>query len=224
MSSISMLGLPVRFAAERDRPRGWLLRMWWRYAEVAYIVLGLRGVKAEIEFPSDWHERQQGWMRLGLGIITFAFAFPWPWLSKDDGQCSGHTFGFSFFGDGLHLHWGKQRGKRTDPFTIIRMPWAWRHVGHGDTSAEESHQYRYTLRSGEVQERVATIKAERWEWWRPWLPFRRVESSISIDFSDEVGERTGSWKGGVLGCSFTMLEGETPLTALRRMEAERKFT
>lgn len=47
---------------------------------------------------------------------------------------------------------------------------------------------------------------------------------IDIEFSDEVGERTGSWKGGVLGCGFDMLPGERPVDALRRMELERKFT
>jgi hypothetical protein len=39
----------------------------------------------------------------------------------------------------------------------------------------------------------------------------------------EVGERTGSYKGGTLGCSHKMLKGETPLQTLRRMEKERKF-
>ena len=55
------------------------------------------------------------------------------------------------------------------------------------------------------------------------MPFRRVSKYINIDFSDEVGERSGSWKGGRLGCSYNMQPGETPLQTLRRMEAERKF-
>ena len=38
------------------------------------------------------------------------------------------------------------------------------------------------------------------------------------------GERNGSWKGGVLGCGWDMLKGETPLDTLRRMERERRFT
>lgn len=45
----------LRFAFEREH-KGWLLRMWWNWAEVAYLLLALRGLKAEIEFPSDWHE------------------------------------------------------------------------------------------------------------------------------------------------------------------------
>lgn len=47
--------------------------------------------------------------------------------------------------------------------------------------------------------------------------------AIDVQFSDEVGERTGSWKGGTIGCGYNMLPGESPLDTLRRMEAERKF-
>lgn len=39
----------------------------------------------------------------------------------------------------------------------------------------------------------------------------------------EVGESTGGWKGGTLGCGYEMKPGETPLETLRRMECERKF-
>ena len=38
-----------------------------------------------------------------------------------------------------------------------------------------------------------------------------------------VGERVNSWKGGTVGCSYSMLKGETPEQTLRRMEKEREF-
>jgi len=216
-------GMILRMRAERDC-KSWLIRFFLtNLEEVAYIKLGLSGPEAQIEFPSDWHEHRMGWVRLGFGLFKFCFAFPWPWVVPDDGQCSGPTYGFSFFGSGLHVHWGKSHGKRGDPFTIIPMPWQWRHREHKILSEPESHSYVYTLRSGEVQRRTATIQAESRRFTRPWLPYSRTSYSIDITFSDEVGERSGSWKGGCIGCSYEMLEGETPLTALRRMEAERKF-
>lgn len=49
---------------------------------------------------------------------------------------------------------------------------------------------------------------------------RRV---IEIEFDGEVGERTGSWKGGTIGCSYKMQEDKTIEQCLRRMERERKF-
>lgn len=212
----------LRVRCERDR-RALLIRFLWKWTEFAYVLVGLRGLELTIEFPSDWHERRAGWLRIGLGVVKLAVSFPWPWVVPDEYQCSGPRFGFQFFDDGLHLSWGKSKGRRDDPFTIIGMPWRWRHQLHEVLGEPEAHPYLYVLRSGEVQQRVATIKPERRLWARPWLPARRESRYIDVEFNDEVGERTGSWKGGVLGCGFDMLPGEAPADALRRMEAERKF-
>jgi hypothetical protein len=89
-------------------------------------------------------------------------------------------------------------------------------------------EYKYTRRNGEVQVRTAKFYVGEREWrWRIFHPFaigpKKVHRSISVEFSDEVGERTGSWKGGCTGCGYDMLPGETPLDTLRRMEKERKF-
>lgn len=213
----------LRFAFEREH-KGWLLRMWWNWAEVAYLLIAIRGLKAEIEFPSDWHEHKQGWVRLGFGLFTLAFAFPWPWVVPDDYQCSGPRFGFCFFQDGLHLSWGKAHGKRDDPFKIIQMPWGWRHRKHEVLTEPQQFSYTYRLRSGEVQKRIATVKEERRLWTRPWLPYKRESRYIDISFDNEVGERSGSWKGGVMGCNYEMLPAENAHMTLRRMERERRFT
>jgi hypothetical protein len=78
-----------------------------------------------------------------------------------------------------------------------------------------------------VQKREATIKVEEREWrwhWFKWLPLtKKVRRTIAIDFNGEVGEGTGSWKGGTMGCGYELLPNETPLQCLRRMERERKF-
>jgi len=213
----------MRVCMERER-RGWLVRLFGKSGEVAYLALAPHGLCAEIEFPSDWHEQRRAWVRLGFGLFKLAFSFSWQRTVPDEYQCSGPTYGFTFFDDGLHLHWGKCKGKRDDPMTVIGMPWRWRHREHKVLSAPEEHPYRYTMRSGRVQERTATIKEEMRLWTRPWLPFRRLSRYIDITFSDEVGERSGSWKGGVIGCSYEMRPHETPLDALRRMERERVFS
>lgn len=87
--------------------------------------------------------------------------------------------------------------------------------------------YHYTLQSGEVQERLATVRADRMEWrwlWLRWSPWpRKVATYIDVTFDGEVGEGTGSWKGGCIGCGYDMLPGESMLQTLRRMEADRKF-
>lgn len=53
--------------------------------------------------------------------------------------------------------------------------------------------------------------------------FSKIRTDIDVEFDKEVGERTGSWKGGVLGCGWGLLPGETPYECLKRMERERLF-
>jgi len=89
------------------------------------------------------------------------------------------------------------------------------------------YPYTYKLRNGEIQERTATVHVERREWrwlWFMWCPWTAlVRKSIDVRFDDEVGERTGSWKGGCIGTGYTMKAGESAEECLRRMERERVF-
>ena len=212
----------MRLKIEKERS-GWLARVFGASGEVAWATLGLSGLQAEIEFPSDWHEQRRAWVRLGLGFGKISFSFPWSKVVPDEFQCSGPTYGFHFYEDLLWIRYGKDEGKRTDPRITLHMPWSWKHREHKVLSELEQHPYIYTLRSGEVQHRIATIKAEQRTWTRWWIPFRRVSRSIDVEFNAEVGERTGSWKGGCIGCGYEMKRGEPPLQALRRMEKERAF-
>jgi len=86
--------------------------------------------------------------------------------------------------------------------------------------------YRYVLKSGKIQNCIATIGVEEREWrwrWLPWLPIGKVTRAIDVTFSAEVGERSGSWKGGCIGCGYEILHDELPEECLRRMERDRKF-
>jgi hypothetical protein len=103
------------------------------------------------------------------------------------------------------------------------MPWHWKHREHRFLSEPETHPYTYQLRSGVVQDRKATINVETRRWTRFWFPAVRTSKTINVKFNDEVGERSGSWKGGTIGCGYEMLPSESALETLRRMERERKF-
>ncbi len=84
--------------------------------------------------------------------------------------------------------------------------------------------YTYILKDGRKQERKATICAGRRFWGYSWLPLPINSSTyIDVSFNDEVGEKSGSWKGGCIGSSYEMKPGETAIETLRRMEFERKF-
>ena len=92
---------------------------------------------------------------------------------------------------------------------------------------EEEHPYKYVCKDGTIQNRIATINVieREWRWkWFKWLKYTKfVRKVIDINFDKEVGERSGSWKGGCTGCSYDMLPNETPHQTLKRMEKERKF-
>ena len=96
----------------------------------------------------------------------------------------------------------------------------------------EDHLYRYTLKNDDVQEVMATIGVSEREWrwkWFKWLPWPVKKSlCVDVEFSHEVGERRGSWKGGTVGCSYPIKKGSAilkvrALEALREMEKKRKF-
>lgn len=184
---------------------------------------------------------------------SFRFQFIWPAIylkapmlirQRPGTEDWNASYGFSTFHNSIHLNW-RLRCK------IISMPWAWGSAvrwsifdGEGkkhpiiheygktegayeDGRHIEHHPFVYVLRSGEIQNRTATIWGEEMEWrwlWLQWLPWpRKIVRSIHIDFDDEIGERTGSWKGGVMGCSFDWRNGESMKSCLQRMQHEREF-
>jgi len=84
-------------------------------------------------------------------------------------------------------------------------------------------EYRYETIRGEVQHAIAQVTVERWTRRWKWTPFKHVDDSIWVNFSNEMGPERGSWKGGVTGCGWGMKRGETVVQCLRRMERERRF-
>lgn len=144
----------------------------------------------------------------------------------EDGQCQNQWWAWylPFFSYEFDGHWVMDKdlnwalmGNRNNKGP---EPWEFRKDG----AYTEIHSYAYTLKSGKTQMRSATCTIEKRQWHRKWLPFlKRHSKAIDIEFSDEVGERSGSWKGGTIGCNYEMLPGESLFTCLRRMEKERKF-
>lgn len=75
---------------------------------------------------------------------------------------------------------------------------------------------------------TATTCIEEREWrfgegWFRWLSIFRghkVQRSLDIRFSEQVGPEKGSWKGGTLGHGINMLKGELHEAAFRRYCAE----
>lgn len=176
-----------------------------------------------------------------LDLFGFLIALPFLYRWAYDPYEIMESWRVYYFERSVSFCWGRKHKS-------FRMPWSYEHIKcevlrpdcswvpyvasyeRGKTQdgrKVEEFPYRYVLESGEVQERTAKVYVERREWrqlWLRWCPlFAHKSQSIDVSFSDEVGERTGSWKGGCIGCGWEMKRGETPEQSLRRMEKERKF-
>jgi len=154
-------------------------------------------------------------------------------------------YGVYYYEDALWFYWGSYH-------KVINMPWQWTWVRtsillknmtweHETIKNRKdfykskwnkkkyvvTRSYTYELANGVKQKRKAYVTVNEMEWrWRSLLWFsliKKIRMYIDVVFNDEVGERTGSWKGGCMGCSYEMKRGENPLDSLRRMEREKKF-
>lgn len=149
------------------------------------------------------------------------------------------SWGVYYFMRSVVLCWGRKTKH-------IRMPWDWEHRnekhevlaksgkwvrcipsymgGNEDEWDKRQFDYTYTTKRGEVQKAIATVHAERREWRWLWVPFIRMKrQDLCVEFDREMGERAGSWKGGVIGTGHNMQKGETMEQTLRRMEKERNL-
>jgi len=161
-----------------------------------------------------------------------------PW---DD---NGFSYGFYIYDwNSLNLGWGEhskswdfpyiaREWKRTEIYDTDGVHWftekkgdkSWDEKYEIQNNIKKSYPYKYVLKNGHIQERIAKVHVSNMVWSRKWFPFLEVNRRcIDVDFSDEVGERTGEWKGGCISCGYELREGETPEECLRRMEKERKF-
>lgn len=107
---------------------------------------------------------------------------------------------------------------------------SWKNEGYGTQKWLRENKWTKTLPFIDKYDDTtvnATISVTAREW-RPrafrWTSlFSRTKKQIDIEFDKEVGRGKGSYKGGTLGCSYEMREGESPIQCLKRMEEERIF-
>jgi hypothetical protein len=183
--------------------------------------------------------------------VQLDFSFGWgqffidlPIYTKYN-ECDPPRYGFYYYESAIWLCLGRKTKKISMPYEYtwvrtsnLKKDGEWEHETPGQSKNfyedkwdgilwKETYPYTYVLKSGEVQHRRATLRVEEREWRQKWLKwahlFSKKRKSINVDFDGEVGERTGSWKGGCTGCGYTMNYGELPEQTLRRMEKDRKF-
>lgn len=214
-----------------DDERGIMFHLSLPFLFSIYITLGLRWIHAKERRVGVAVHNDAIWLYVfdeGMGSVDYAkrkwyqryyhWVFPWQydWYSKE--VLTNHI---PLLAKTVYIEKQGDRQKLgLDSFEQMRQKEA------VEKTVQETWDYRYTLKNGTVQYRKATICLHRMTWrmrWWPLLPFKKVSTSIDVKFNGEVGEGAGSWKGGTIGCGYTILPHETPFKCLRRMESERKF-
>jgi hypothetical protein len=249
---ISPYGIPWQAAMISDRPGrlGRLLGMKFRDSPRSYRMRwgefswrwGLALEIANFGEENDWS--------LIVQVIRGKFYIHLPFLPRREPKGMLDSWGFSWSWDSdnrgtdIHFRWGSHT-------KIIYLPWEYVHVRsdmlcddgiwrtqisyydwhEGDARpALEAYDYKYVCHDGIVQDDItAVISIEEMEWrWKlaKWLRLpwpRRIRRLIEVTFNKEVGERRGSWKGGVTGCGYEMRPNEMPADTLHRMRRDRRF-
>ncbi|WP_290686808.1 MULTISPECIES: hypothetical protein [unclassified Haematobacter] len=161
-------------------------------------------------------------------------------------QIDQRQFGFVVTEGALHVHMGRTtHDSDTDRSRVFFFPWReWRQVRHSlyDTTgahfADLPKDYgpdrwaieascptiSFRFRDFDDEEIIATTKVEERQWtrgagrfrWLSWFCPDLVRRILDLQFSTEVGERKGSWKGGTIRHSIEMLPDELHEAAFRR--------
>lgn len=235
------LPLVVRLLGGRFRDSARSFRMKWGELSWGYRECGLAAKLCLFEEGFSLCLRL-AWLQI---FVRLPFLQRWAWHPREIME----SWGFSTLDGAVHFNWSNATKIVRFPWadwvhlshTVMRpdgsfVPfvgsWEERQPYRPDGKEPdgrhlETHPYHYLLQNGDVQHVEATISVERREWRLRWLRwtslFAKVRHSIDVNFSDEVGERSGSWKGGTVGCGYELRPNETPRECLRRMMRDRKF-
>lgn len=186
--------------------------------------------------------------RINIGLIFFYLTFILPFRNKWEEECDPPKWGIAIHNSTFWIYrGGKGNDNGGNKWWTIDIPFTlkwvrtsmllkgglWEHSTQKDKKEfyldkwnnivwSEIYPFTYTLKSGETQYRQATVKVKKIEWRRiKWLPvFNKIKTTIDVEFNEEVGEETGSWKGGCTGCSYELLPNEDSIKLYRNMLQE----
>ena len=189
--------------------------------------------------------------RINLDLIFFSLTLIFPFRNKWTDECDPPKWGIAIHNNTFWIYRGGKGNMNggnkwwTWNIPFITKDWVrtsvllkdgtWEHSRpydrrdfYKDEWKEKQMSWKYDYTDSYDGEVIPTIIYKQEMEWRPkWLKwtklFNIVSSEIDIHFSKECGKEKGSWKGGTIGCGYTLLPNEEPLDCLKRMERERKF-
>ena len=219
--------------------------------EIGQWYIGWRSKQFELTYRSRGYDYENAELHISLFGWHSMFRLPWK-HKKMDWYREEKKYGLSVFEKTLYAYWGWNCKSWEFPFVTYGSCVRWeRYKGAADAyfycserkEFWETHPYKMKYEGG-CQEPTtweydytdpydgAVVPCKFWveemEWRPKWLKwtkrFAKVRRYIEVEFSQEMGPRKGSWKGGTLGCGYEMLPNEHPTACIQRMEKEYKFS
>jgi hypothetical protein len=147
------------------------------------------------------------WFNWGSEVY-WSFDMPWQWdmVRWDLLLPNGHVFHqnkcpIKFnLGEESYRSWHHVFDRQQPPEQIVRA--LSRTVKLGHTTKDGKHQLATIRLTGEERE-------WRWKWFK-WLPFpKMIRRTVDCNSDIELGERAGSWKGGMMGWSCDWRKDES---------------
>ena len=175
---------------------------------------------------------ESGTFALQLGFASvFVSRDAWRWSVP--GSLDEWEVGFRVHDGRLWVSKGRMpwaKGANDWPRSF-KLPWfEWKHEAARLTTEDRGcHPYTYQWKfRPEVVQHVTAEVTEESRTWRLHLaglalPFRKTQRSLWANFSEEMGDERGGYKGGVTGSSFALRPHESWQIGLRRMQKEATF-
>lgn len=187
--------------------------------------------------------------RINLNLIFFSITLVVPFRNKWTDECHAPKWGISIHNESVWIYRGGKGNDNggnkwwTWDIPFISRNWVrtsillkdntWEHETEAskksfwkDEWKQKQEVWNYDYVDSYDNEVIPTkIYVEEMEWRPKWLQwtslFSKVRTTIDVHFSKGCGSRKGSWKGGVIGCSYNLLQNESPIDCIKRMEKER---
>ena len=154
---------------------------------------------------------------IAYGPDSYTINMPWQWqivrhdlLNPDGSVQVNNRWNFRGKKIGRHLHWHEiltgWHDKKLETTVNTQLT---RVIELDHHTKEGKHQKANIRLTGEERE---------WRWrWFTWLPFpRMIHRVVDCDSDVELGDRAGSWKGGMMGWSVPWKKDESMEYAFRQ--------
>jgi len=173
---------------------------------------------------------------------NFFLTLPWKHNIKSDPGHDAPSYGITYHNSSLMFYWNRKCKIWNLPYSytwirtsLLLKDKTWEHETKGNYKSfyEEpwlSKQWQFTMpykhkttNEGVIDLFITCHITER-EWRQKWLKWTKrgakIKRTLDVDFSEEVGPRRGSYKGGVLGTGFIIPKSGNYYDALKTMEKE----